>query len=315
MRSLAANPHRLVVPALAALLLGLGSVGAGAAPPPGTASQADSPVIGSGSAVARCPSGKLISGGFAAPGFDRQEAPAVRVSALADGPREWAVDAVSMDGPSEEPQPGPDPGGPPNDPPDDDDDDSPAQGTISSIAYCGKLAPGTIRARRVDGSVPDGGYGTVTARCRPGERAIAGGFAAPGFGLAENGGAIALASHKAGKRGWTVGGARVDSGAPGALSAIAYCLKRAPRLVTRSLQISGGAEQLRTFDVSCPAGHTAVSGGFDGHVQVSGESMAGSGVIESFRAPQGGGWTTTALSIDDSAGATVTAYVYCLRAS
>ena len=127
---------------------------------------------------------------------------------------------------------------------------------------------------------------------------------------------ISLTSHKAGKRGWTTGGLNVSgggtSGVPATVSAVAYCLKHAPRLVTRSKQVPVGSHELRTIDVSCPAGGQAVSGGFDGNI---GEGLVGSGAIESFRTPQGTGWTTTAISMNASAGATMTAYVYCLKPS
>jgi hypothetical protein len=317
-RAIPRSPRRAAAATLVAALLGLGAISAGAGADPqshGTVSEVESPVVSNGSAVAHCPAGKVISGGFAAPGFERQETPAVRIASLANGSREWRVDAVGMgDGEDQDQPSGPGSLGGPNDPAPDDDDDAPAQGTIAAYSYCGKLAPGSIKARRVDAAVPSRGYGTATARCGRGQRAIAGGFSSPGFDVTAGTGVIVVTSHKAGKRGWTVGGMNVNGDDPGTVSAIAYCLKSAPRLITRSKQVAVGSDQLRTIDVSCPAGRQAVSGGFDGNVAPSGAGLVGSGPIESFRTSQGTGWTTTALSVDEAAGATLTAYVYCVKA-
>jgi hypothetical protein len=313
-----ALPHRKTAVALAAALVALGAIGADADAGPKSglhgSAQASAQVITTGSAVARCPAGKVVSGGFATPGFTKQGAPAVRIASQAVGRKQWGIDAVGMGGINDVPSQPSGPGGPsptgggsqPIDP----------HGNIISYAYCGKL--GKVRARSISGEVQPASLGTVTARCGRKQRVIAGGFASPGFDVANSTGVITVTSHKLGKRGWTVEGINVSgdsqhAGVQGALTAIAYCVKHGPRLTTSSQQASIGAEQLRTIDVSCPPGAKAVSGGFDADIGPLDAGLTASGAVESFRMPRAGGWTTSAVSIDDSVGAAMTAYAYCLK--
>jgi hypothetical protein len=293
---------------LIAALATFGAASAGAAGDSGssarTAAQVETQLTTAGSAVARCPVGKVVSGGFSAPGFSKKESPVVRVGSAAVGRREWRVDAVMF---GDDPNGQGDLGGA--------DPSPPSPGTIVSHAYCAET-PGRIKTHQSSVQVPLNGFGTVTARCGRGQRAIAGGFASPGLDIAARQGVVALSSRKAGKRGWTVEGLNTGDGvdqpaAAGTLTAIAYCLKDGPRLIERSLQASVGKDQLRTFDVSCPAGTKAVSGGFDGNVGPLGEQLTAAGAVESFRMRRAAGWTTSAISVDDTVGATITGYVYC----
>jgi hypothetical protein len=170
--------------------------------------------------------------------------------------------------------------------------------------------------RQSSAVVQPNSFGTATARCRRGQRAIAGGFASPEFDLAAVTGVVALTSRKSGKRGWTVGGINANfdngqQGTAGTLTAIAYCAKGWPRLIERSQQASVGPDQLRTFDVSCPPGTKAVSGGFDGNIGPLGEQFTATGAVESFRMRKAAGWTTSAVTVDDDVSATITGYAYC----
>jgi hypothetical protein len=195
--------------------------------------------------------------------------------------------------------------------------DPPSQpGSIVSHAYCAR-APGAIKTHQSAVTVAPNNFGSVTARCDRGQRAIGGGFASPGLDPMARQGVVALTSRKAGKRGWTVQGMNTtgDSsgpGNPGTLAAIAYCLKDAPRLITRSQQTSVGTDQLRTIDVSCPPGTKAVSGGFDGNLGPLGEQFTATGAVESFRMRKAAGWTTSAITVDEDVTATITGYAYCV---
>ncbi len=268
--------------------------------------QATAEVTTIGSAVAHCPAGKVISGGFAAPGFSKEDLPTVRVNSEAVGRRDWKIDAVLF-GDGDENS---------NDPTGQSGSAAPRTGTIISHAYCAKLS-GRLKARQTTVEVQPGTLGTATARCRRSERVIAGGFA--GLDDSSPGAMIVLSSRKAGGRAWTVQGfVRRDGeqpSSPGPLTAIAYCLKHAPRLVERSQQASVGHEQFRTIDVACPLGSKALSGGFDANVGPLGEDVSASGVVESFRMGGARGWTTSAISIDDGLGATMTGFAYCAELS
>ena len=130
---------------------------------------------------------------------------------------------------------------------------------------------------------------------------------------------IVVTSRKAGSRAWTaqgfVPGEGDQPGSPRPLTAIAYCLKHAPRLVERSQQASVGPEQFRTIDVACPPGSKALSGGFDANVGLFDEDVSASGAVESFRMGGARGWTTSAISIDDGLAATMTGFAYCAELS
>jgi hypothetical protein len=225
----------------------------------------------------------------------------VRVGSAAVGKREWRIDAILFGDGDGGTQGGPAP--------------PPPSGTIVAHAYCA-ATPGRIKVRESSAQVPLGSLGSATARCSRGRRAIAGGFASPDLDFVAGRGVLALSSFKAGKRGWTVEGINANDGdaqqsTPGTLSALVYCSKVAPRLIERSQQVSVGSQQYRSFDVSCPAGTKVVSGGFDGNVGPLGENLTAAGAVESYRMRKGAGWTTSAVSVDDSIGATVTGFAYC----
>ncbi len=291
---------------LAAALVALGATGAAAAADRGPSAratgQAETQLTTAGSAVARCPSGKVVSGGFAAPGFSKESSPVVRIGSQGVGKREWGIDAVRFGGGGG----GDGQGGPATPPP---------VGTIVSYAYCAK-APGRIKTRETSVEVQPSTLGTATARCGRGERAIAGGFASPSFNFATGSGVLTLTSQKAGKRGWTVQGFNINTGdgqptVPAPLTALVSCLKGGPKLIERSQQASVGPQQFRTLDVPCPPETKAVSGGFAGNVGALGEDFNAAGAVESFRMRHASGWTTSAVSIDETVGATITGYVYC----
>jgi len=271
--------------------------------------EAQAQLTAQGSAVARCPSGKVVSGGFSAPGFDKESLPTVRMDSAALGKREWKVDALIFGDGGDDGSGGPNgPGGP-----------APAApvGTIVSHAYCAP-APGRIRVAEATAVIPANSGGSVTARCGRRWRAIGGGFASPDLDPGSGQAVLALSSMRAGRRGWTVGGVNASFGdgsqpQPGSLSAIAYCSKSAPRLIERSQQATVGGQQYRTLDVSCPAGAKAVSGGFDGNLGPLGEDLNVAGAVESYRVRGGAGWTTSAVSVDEAIGATITAFAYCLE--
>ena len=98
----------------------------------------------------------------------------------------------------------------------------------------------------------------------------------------------------------------------GKLIAHAYCEAAPFKLVTRSNEVTtpptGG---LKTFDVRCPNGSGAFSGGFDGHVKIQGNQSKATTAITSRRASGGGVWRTSALSVFVPNPGSMTAYAYC----
>lgn len=306
MRRLRASQSQGTTATLAAALVALGATGAVAAADRGpnarATAQAETQLTTAGSAIARCPSGKVVSGGFAAPGFSKETSPVVRIGSKGVGKREWGIDAVRFgDGGGDDGQSGP--------------ATPPPVGTIVSYAYCAE-APGRIKTRQTSVEVQPSTLGTATARCGRNQRAIAGGFASPSFDAAAGSGVLTLTSHKAGKREWTVQGFNINTGdgqptVPAPLTALVSCLKHGPKLIERSQQATVGPQQFRTLDVPCPPETKAVSGGFAGNVGAVGEDFNAAGAVESFRMRHAAGWTTSAVSIDESLGATLTGFVYC----
>lgn len=240
--------------------------------------------------TASCPHGRAIaSQGFAAPGFGTQEGEAtpVRFASHRTGPRKLETAAMNFGS---------------------------VDGTIRAYAYCSRAARKIEVVRDVvDIAAP---LSTAVAKptCPAGSRAIAGGFAAPGFGF---GGptVVAFASKRGGARTWRVEAINIPSdgagaGKPGKLVGFAYCLAGAPRV--EPVAVSGNVDQssLTRIAARCPQGSNAISGGFDGHVR-TGKRVSAGAAIASKRMGHAAGWAAKGLSAG-SATAKLTVYAYCI---
>lgn len=239
-----------------------------------------------GAALAACPKGRTaVSGGFAAPGFDPASGPTIgRLGFRHSGKgairaRGYNFGAVS--------------------------------GDLVSYAYC-VLHDHGFRISSASVEVEPQTLGSAVASCPAGTQAVAGGFDASRTSPAERPGIITLTSMRVGKRRWKVAGVNIppDSGQGSAhtLTAYAYCEAAPFELTPVSRDVT--TMDLKTFQVRCPNGGRAFSGGFDGQVELA-PSPSGTAAVTSRRASRGRAWRTSALSVFDSSPATATAYAYC----
>ncbi len=111
---------------------------------------------------------------------------------------------------------------------------------------------------------------------------------------------LALTSKRQGERRWKVEGANIPMssgpGKTGTLVAHAYCQNASFELVTESREVAPPVNSTRTFDVSCRNGTRALSGGFDGNVDLTGPQPSATAAITSRRISGGRAWRTSSLS-------------------
>lgn len=239
-------------------------------------------------AVAKCPGDKTaVSGGFAAPGFDPSNGPTIgRLGSKRVGTRGIETRAFNFSNQS---------------------------GDLVSFAYCA-LNDHRLRVRSASTRVEPNTRGSAVAACPRGTIAVGGGFGTYRFSTDQGPQVITVTSKRFGKRHWKVVGVNIkpDSGErPGTLVAHVHCAAAPFELVTRSKQVTAPLGVLKSFDVRCPNGSGAYSGGFDGHVQLQGNQSGGAAAVTSRRASGGRVWRTSALSIFGSNPGPVTAYAYC----
>ena len=150
-------------------------------------------------ATAKCPRGtKVISGGIEASPIDTVgDTPVLYVSeSRRAGKRKWEASAFS---------------------------DGNEAGELTATASCDKARK--PKARSVSTTLsdvpPNTPFDAVTARCKRGERVVAGGFGSPD----DSGSATPrfMASKRVGRRGWKVSGFYGNIGAPIEITSYAYC--------------------------------------------------------------------------------------------
>lgn len=244
--------------------------------------------LASGSAT--CTNGRAIaSQGFAAPGFGtgNGEATPVRIASHRTGPHRLETAAFNFGS---------------------------TDGTIRAYAYCSRVARGAEVVRdTVDVAAP---LASAAAKptCPAGTEAIAGGFAAPGFGP---GGAtvVAFTSKREGRRTWRVEAVNIptdggDTGKAGKLVGFAYCFADPPQVKRVAASADVGQDGLTRVAARCPDGTKAISGGFDGNVSFGAEISAAAAVA-SKRMGHAAGWTAKGLSAG-SPTAKLTVYAYCV---
>ncbi len=241
---------------------------------------------GFGAAPAECPKGRMaVSGGFAAPGFDPVAGPTIgRLGFKHAGKGTIRTRGYNFG-------------------------DLP--GDLVSYAYCALHDHG-FKVSAASVQVDPQTLGSVVASCPGGTQAVAGGFDASRPPGGSGPGIITLTSKRAGRHAWKVSGVNLPSdggqGVAGTLTAYAYCEAAPFELTTQSRDVT--AMDLTTFEVRCPNGGRAFSGGFDGNVELS-PIPSGTAAVTSRRASRGRAWRTSALSVFDSGPAPATAYAYC----
>jgi hypothetical protein len=247
-----------------------------------------------GSAGAKCPRGTgVIAGGFGSPNFSpgNNEAAVARIGSQRTGKRKLKTTAFNFGGES---------------------------GVLNSIAYCSR-AGRRVRVASDKVFVGPQSAGVAVATCPGRSRAVAGGFASPGFSAAGAPRVITMTSKRVGPGQWRVEGFNLGDDNdnqtsdphPGTLIAYAYCLDEAPRIVVRHKRVAAGVRgAVKSFKVRCPRRTRALSGGFDGNIYLSANATA-SGVIVSKRIAHGQAWRFKALSISERS-AKATGYAYCV---
>jgi hypothetical protein len=185
-----------------------------------------------GTATAKCKQGtKAVSGGFEAE-FDAFMPFLLIEESRRTGGREWASAAF---------------------------DNSGDPGDLTSFAYCRDQK---LKTRSATTEVDSGDLDAVTARCKQGQKAFSGGFAAeqidlpgptPGFYL--------TASHKQGKREWTVSAYNIGS-VEGELTAYVHC-REGKGVKTRQAEETLSSAEFDSAEARCSRKQQVVSGGFD----------------------------------------------------
>jgi hypothetical protein len=183
-----------------------------------------------GTATAKCKQGtKAVSGGFEAefiPPFLLIE------ESRRTGGREWTSTAF---------------------------DNSGDPGDLTSFAYCRDQK---LKTKSKTTEVNPGDLDSVTARCKQGEKAFSGGFAAeqidvpgptPGFYLTE--------SHKQGKREWRVSAFNVGN-EDGDLTAYVNC-RKGKGVKTKRAEETLSTSEFDSAEARCSRKQRVVSGGFD----------------------------------------------------
>jgi hypothetical protein len=101
------------------------------------------------------------------------------------------------------------------------------------------------------------------AKCKKGQRGVAGGFFGEFDDLTGGPAVIALESTRESKRKWLYRAGDLFN-ANGTATAYVYCDKHGPKLKTRSAsETASGDPETTTITARCPRGHEAVAGGFD----------------------------------------------------
>jgi hypothetical protein len=167
------------------------------------------------------------------------------------------------------------------------------------------VALGAVQ-RRATTSVPAQATGSVTAKCKRGEVALAGGFASPGFNPSAGGGPVArFDSLPAGKRGVETSGFNFGND-PGELDSFAYCGRRAHPPRIRSNRVRVAPSSYGSVVARCPQGSKAIAGGFGTNQSVI--------TLVSKRVGKRG-WKVAGVNINDSGNpsgpAKLIAYAYC----
>ena len=145
------------------------------------------------SATAKCPRGtKALSGGFDADTASG-DVPLFRITgSKKKGKRKWTVSATETFG---------------------------AEGDLTAHVYCGDGK--ALKAKDASETLPQNTVGELKARCKRGQRVLSGGFEAPDP-PGPVAGSLVSASHKVGRRTWTVSAVALNEET---VTAYAYCQK------------------------------------------------------------------------------------------
>jgi hypothetical protein len=229
-----------------------------------------------GSASAKCKQGtKAVSGGFQAE-FDPSSG-ATPVFLMSEsrrsGGREWTSSGFNLG-------------------------DS---GDLTSFAYCRDQK---LKTKSKTTAVDPADLDSVTARCKQGQKAFSGGFAAEEVDVGMSSPVFyPVESHKQGKREWTVS-AYNGGGAEGDLTAYVHC-RKGKGVKTKQADEALSANEFESVEARCSRKQRVVSGGFD---HDSDWTATGSYGMESKKVGQRG-WEVAAFGLGQPHD--VVAYAYC----
>jgi hypothetical protein len=252
----------------------------------------------SGTVTAKCDAGSVVvSGGFAAPGFDPTggTGPAILTSSSAlAGTGKWLASGYNFSDPTH-------PKGV-----------VPGSGPLFSYAYCDKRDPSVTVLSDV-AIVPPGGHATLAPSCQSQREAVSGGFVADPpdtNGFTD----YAYTSMRSGERAWKVGVLNPDMTTKHRVRAIVYCEKKGPKLVTRSASETVSiARPLKTATLSakCPSGKKPFSGGYESTITQSSRGVQAGLAFTSRRAAHRSWQVSAAPVVVQGQAPKETAFVYC----
>lgn len=189
-------------------------------------------------------------------------------------------------------------------------------GLLALASAIGAIRLGPTTASETIG---EGDSGTATARCKPGAKAVSGGFRGE-FDAAEvvSGNSPQLQvyeSRRRNDRGWA--GSAYNQGATGELTTYVMCRAKGPKVSSNRATVEGtpfmSAARTGATTATCPAGTKVVSGGFDNpDFRVTGDYANDNRLVPYISRRSGPRkWTVEAANYGGADG-TLVAYAYCL---
>lgn len=182
--------------------------------------------------------------------------------------------------------------------------------TLTSYAECSRAAPPARPETATTTLSIANPVGSATPTCpKNNTTAIAGGFSTTYDGAARAGN-IVFESRRDGPGAWRVSAVHALNGGPTDLTAVAYCA-HAPDLTERSATVQVSGQNPVAADATCPAGSSAVSGGFSSSTIDMGGLVVPAIPVSSAPADSA---TWRASAIDPGVGAPFqfTSYAYCV---
>jgi hypothetical protein len=230
-----------------------------------------------GTATARCAQGtKAVSGGFEAEFDETDFEPAFYMyESRRAGGREWSSTGLNVSGQS---------------------------GDLTSFAYCRDQK---LKTKSKTTEVDVGDLDSVTARCKQGEKAFSGGFAAEEIDINAPTTPVFLPTEslKQGKREWRVSAVNAGS-EEGDLTAYVYC-RQGKGVKTKQADETLSNNEFDSVEARCSRKQRVVSGGFDLDANWT---TTGSYGMESLKVGKRG-WEVAALGIGQPHD--LIAYAYC----
>ena len=184
-------------------------------------------------------------------------------------------------------------------------------GAVTLISMAG-MAVAAV-PQRATTSIAAQTKGSATATCKPGQVALAAGFAAPGFDPTSQDGPLSrFASMPSGNGSVTTKAFNFDQAGSGELDSFAYCgtRRRPPKIESNSVSVPPSG--FGSVVAECPRGSRAIGGGFgtDRFSKTGPEIIT----LTSKRSGQRG-WKVAGFNIVDDSGpgqaGTLIAYAYC----